>query len=68
MNQLWVGDITYVPLVGGNFLYLAMLIDCYLPRLIPWFFACLLRITGGLSEVQGSLRGGHTEGQTRREA
>ena len=23
INQLWVGDITYVPLVGGEFLYLA---------------------------------------------
>jgi len=27
INRLWVGDITYVPLVGSDFLYLAMLMD-----------------------------------------
>ena len=29
INQLWVGDITYVPLVGGTFCYLALLMDRY---------------------------------------
>ena len=27
INQLWVGDITYVPLVGNAFSYLATLMD-----------------------------------------
>ena len=29
VNQLWVGDITYVPLRGGAFSYLASLMDRY---------------------------------------
>src|SRR5262245_33126748 len=36
VNQLWVGDITYVPLVGGEFLYLALLLDRYSRRVIGW--------------------------------
>jgi transposase InsO family protein len=34
INQLWVGDITYVPLTGGDFLYLAMLMDRFSRRII----------------------------------
>jgi transposase InsO family protein len=36
INQLWVGDITYVPLVGNRFLYLAMLMDRYSRFIIGW--------------------------------
>ena len=36
VNQLWVGDITYVPLVGNRFLYLAMLLDRYSRRVVGW--------------------------------
>lgn len=36
INQLWVGDITYVPLIGGDFLYLAMLMDRYSRRIVGW--------------------------------
>jgi putative transposase len=36
INQLWVGDITYVPIVGSDFLYLAMLMDRFSRRIVGW--------------------------------
>ena len=36
INQVWVGDISYVPLLAGNFLYLAMLVDLYSRRIVAW--------------------------------
>ena len=36
VNQVWVGDISYVPLRGGDFLYLAMLMDLYSRRIVAW--------------------------------
>ena len=39
INQLWVGDITYVPLVGGTFCYLALLMDRYSRCVVGWHLA-----------------------------
>jgi putative transposase len=36
MDQVWVGDISYVPLRGGEFLYLAALMDLYSRRIVGW--------------------------------
>ena len=36
VNQLWLGDITYIPLAGGGFAYLALLMDRYSRRIIAW--------------------------------
>jgi putative transposase len=36
INQLWVGDITYVPLRGGAFCYLASLLDRYSRDIVGW--------------------------------
>jgi transposase InsO family protein len=36
INQLWVGDITYIPLRGGAFSYLAILMDRFSRAIIGW--------------------------------
>ena len=36
INELWVGDITYVPLHGGIFCYLAMLMDRFSRYIVGW--------------------------------
>ena len=36
LNRVWVGDITYVPLVENGFLYLALLMDLYSRRIVGW--------------------------------
>ena len=36
INQVWVGDITYVALAAGDFLYLALLLDLYSRRIVGW--------------------------------
>lgn len=36
VNQLWVGDITYVPLRGGSFSYLATLMDRFSRAIVGW--------------------------------
>ena len=36
IDQLWVGDITYIPIALGRFSYLAMLMDRFSRRIIGW--------------------------------
>lgn len=36
MNEVWVGDITYIPLKEGKFCYLAVWMDLYSRRIIGW--------------------------------
>jgi transposase InsO family protein len=42
IHQLWVGDITYVPLVGGTFCYLALLMDRYSRYVVGWQLADMM--------------------------
>ena len=35
-DQAWVGDITYLPLTGGNWAYLASWLDLYSRRIVGW--------------------------------
>jgi putative transposase len=39
VNELWVGDITYVPLQSGAFCYLAVLLDRYSRNIVGWELA-----------------------------
>ena len=42
-NQKYVGDITYLPLADGRFLYLASVIDLFSRRLVGWSIADHMR-------------------------
>lgn len=42
-NQVYVGDITYLPLADGHNLYLATVIDCFSRRLVGWSVADHMR-------------------------
>ncbi len=35
-DEVWAGDITYIPLAGGGFLYLAVWMDLYSRKIIGW--------------------------------
>lgn len=39
VNRLWVVDITYIPLKGGSFAYLASVLDRYSRRIVGWSLA-----------------------------
>ena len=43
VNRVWVGDISYVPLVEHGFLYLALLMDLYSRRIVGWELADHMR-------------------------
>src|SRR5262249_46094528 len=36
VNQVWLGDITFIPLAGARFAYLALLMDLYSRRIVGW--------------------------------
>ena len=36
IDEIWVGDITYIPLLGGAFCYLALLMDLYSRYVVGW--------------------------------
>jgi transposase InsO family protein len=62
-NQVYVGDITYLPCADGQNLYLATVIDCFSRRLAGWSIADHMRtdlVTDALSAAaatRGSLAG-----------
>jgi len=49
-NQLWVGDITYIP-TGSGMLYLAVVLDAWSRRIVGWAMATHLRTSLVLSAL-----------------
>jgi putative transposase len=56
VNQLWVGDITYVPLRGGAFCYLASLMDRYSRDIAGWELAETMTDELTLSALRMAIR------------
>lgn len=42
-DQVWAGDITYLPLASGGFAYLAVIVDLFSRRVVGWAMAQHLR-------------------------
>lgn len=55
INRVWVGDITYVPLVGGDFLYLALLMDLFSRRIVGWELRDHMREPLVLAVLRGAI-------------
>jgi transposase InsO family protein len=55
IDHVWVGDITYVPLLGSEFLYLALLMDRYSRRIVGWDLADHLREPLVLAALQAAI-------------
>ncbi|UKL04175.1 MULTISPECIES: IS3 family transposase [unclassified Streptomyces] len=63
-DRAWIGDITYLPLAGGSFLYLATVIDVFSRRLLGWSMAGHMRaelVTDALNAAIRT-RGGQVDG------
>jgi transposase InsO family protein len=56
VNQVWVGDITYVPLKERDFLYLAMLMDLYSRRIVGWELRSYLKEPLVLAALRSAIR------------
>ena len=75
-DEVWVGDITYIPLAGGQWAYLAVWMDVFSRRIIGWqleehmkealivaaFKKALMSRTGGKGLIVHSDRGGQYAG------
>ncbi|GGL16941.1 hypothetical protein GCM10010094_92240 [Streptomyces flaveus] len=42
-GRKYMGDITYLPLAGGEFLYLATVLDCFSRKVVGWSIADHMR-------------------------
>lgn len=63
-NIRYVGDITYLPVSGGRFLYLATVVDLYSRRLVGWSIADHMRTEFVVDALQAAAhtRGGRLDG------
>jgi transposase InsO family protein len=56
INQVFVGDITYIPLRSGEFAYLALLMDLFSRRVLGWDLAAQITESLVLEALQQAIR------------
>jgi putative transposase len=56
INRVWVADITYIPLTGGGFAYLALMVDLGSRRVVGWSLAEQMTETLVLDALQHAIR------------
>ncbi|WP_327731362.1 IS3 family transposase [Streptomyces sp. NBC_00487] len=59
-GRKYMGDITYLPLAGGEFLYLATVLDCFSRKVVGWSIADHMRtsLVADALRMAASTRGG----------
>jgi len=57
VDRVWVGDITYIPMEGNGFLYLALLMDLYSRRIVGWELGANLKEPLVLSALRFAIAG-----------
>ena len=57
VDSVWVGDITYIPLVENGFLYLALLMDLYSRRIVGWELGSTMKESLVLSALRFAITG-----------
>ena len=55
-NQLWVSDITYIPLANGDVCYLHLITDAYSHKIVGWALADTLRACATINALQQAIR------------
>jgi transposase InsO family protein len=55
INHIWVGNITYIPVENGNFLYLAILLDLYSRRIVGWELRDHMKESLGLATLRSAI-------------
>ena len=55
-NQLWVSDITYIPLRGGDVCYLHLITDAYSHKIVGWKLADTLRASATMTALRQAIK------------
>lgn len=55
-NQLWVSDITYIPLANGDVCYLHLITDAYSHKIMGWVLTHTLRVSATIDALRQAIR------------
>lgn len=58
INEVIVGDITYIPITGGTFSYLATLMDLHSRKVVGWHMAADMTDSLVIGALQNAIQGG----------